>query len=174
MTVTTDMNWKNCRLQSMKHFFMLTAAVLIGGLLIGCGGSSSQPPTLIVQPASASASTNITFGTFQTVVLTATLNNNMAPTSVQWTTSDGCVAVASQIQNTATIACNLTCAGNPRTATITASAEGLRGTLPLLARGNSKSCVAVLRRKLWALVPRVVNRRLHSSAEILSEAKDLL
>jgi hypothetical protein len=88
-----------------------------------------QTLSLGVQPASASAFTNLGNGSYQGVTLTATLSNGAVPASVQWKTSAACVAIVpQQTKNTNTVICNFTCGPGTATATISATAQGLTGT----------------------------------------------
>jgi hypothetical protein len=107
---------------------ILVLAALILALLSSLSCGSNSQPTLNVEPRVASAWTNYEDGTVKAVDLTATLSNGAVPTGVQWTTSDGCVAIdPSRTQDTNTVVCNFTCDGS-RTGVITATAQGISGT----------------------------------------------
>ncbi len=112
-------------LASMKRAFLAIAVLIaICSLVLSCGGGGLS---LAVEPASASIFTDYSNGTYQGVVLTATLSNGAVPTGLQWKTSQACVAVGNNTQNTTTVICNFTCGIGTMTATITASAQGLTG-----------------------------------------------
>ena|ERR1039457_2557339 len=107
------------------------ATLITIGLLMSCGGRSS-PLSLAVQPATASATYFGITGEFEDAILTATLSNGDAPTGLQWKTSDpSCIVIAGTNANSVDIACSAECANGDdefKTATITATAQGLTGT----------------------------------------------
>lgn len=91
----------------------------------------SHPPTsLLVSPSSASVFYNLQTGTLTNAQLTAVFNDGSVPSSVQWSSDQGCVEVGNG-QSTVVVACNGLC-GTVNTgyyaATITATAQGLSGT----------------------------------------------
>jgi hypothetical protein len=103
--------------------FILISAFAMGG----CGGGGKAPLVLGVTPSSANIFVDFEAGTFSSATLTATLSDGTIPTDVQWTTSQGCVAISPNTNtNTVSVVGNRTC-GGVVTSTITATAQGLTG-----------------------------------------------
>lgn len=105
----------------------LIIATLITLLLVasscGGGGMTTQQRQLTLQPASANIFTNYATGMYQGATLTAMFTDGTVPNSVQWKTTNACVAVDTQsTKSSNTVVCNFTCPGGTITATITASA----------------------------------------------------
>ena len=99
--------------------FFTALSILAGSIALqNCGGHSG----LVLDPAKAFASTSYSY--YVPVYLTATYRDGSVPSSVRWSTSDACVAIDPDwTQNTNTVICNFTCAGQ-RTGKITATAGG--------------------------------------------------
>ncbi len=115
----------------MKLAVLMTLALLAACLpILSCGsGSSAQAPfALIVTPQSADIWTDAQSGDYLDAVLTATLSNGQAPTSVQWMSSNACIAPGGFVKNTATVTCSFTCGSGTETATLTATGQGFDGT----------------------------------------------
>jgi hypothetical protein len=104
--------------------FVLISAFGMGG----CGGGGGMAPLVLgVTPSSANTFVDFEAGTFSSATLTATLSDGTIPTDVQWTTSQGCVAISSNTNtNSVSVVGNRTC-GGVVTSTITAAAQGLTG-----------------------------------------------
>src|ERR1700731_580036 len=116
--------------QSHLNAKWFSAIIIISCLLtVSCGGRGGMaaPLVLAVNPAAARASPDFTLQQFTPAVLTATLSDGTIPTNIQWTTTNGCIAPSSNLQNTTTVVCNFTCGTGSATATITATAQGLTG-----------------------------------------------
>src|SRR5882724_7928375 len=117
--------------QSQTNAKWLAAIIVISCLLtVSCGGRGGMtaPLVLAVTPAVARASTDFSLNQFTPALLTATLSDGTIPTNIQWTTTNGCIAPGSNLQNTTTVVCNFTCGTGSATATITATAQGQTAT----------------------------------------------
>ncbi len=108
----------------------MAGLMLVGLLTLNCGSGKKSVPVfaLIVRPESASIWTNERTNEYLDVVLAAVLNNDQPPATVQWTTTEACVAPGGFFDNTTTVICSFSCNRGPTTATITATAQGFTAT----------------------------------------------
>ena len=128
----------------MARKLAFTTFVLTLTLLIACGGGSKSPSLKV----SADGSTELTLdqgtGLYHGVTLSATFSDGTTPNSVSWSSSQQCIGVAGPVsgpggvtyQNEADAACNFGCGGGTYNGTITATAKGLTGTIPVSCQIN--------------------------------------
>ena len=101
----------------------LLALIVMISPALSCGGGGPQLSLTVIPPSAELTSIG---GDLEQETLKAVLSDGVMPSNVRWTTSDACVPV----NQSGVVVCNgpLTCAEGTIVATITATAQGLKGT----------------------------------------------
>ena len=106
-------------------------------LLLGCGGGGSKSLSI---SADGSLPLTLDFGTgfYHGVTLSAKFSDGTTPSSVSWSSSVVCIGVSGPVSGPGGVtyeneadACNVGCGGGTYNGTITATAEGLKGTMAI-------------------------------------------
>jgi hypothetical protein len=119
--------------RNLGSIFVLTLT-----LLLGCGGGGSKALSI---SADGSLPLTLDFGTgfYHGVTLSAKFSDGTTPSSVSWSSSVACIGVSGPVsgpggvtyENEADAACNFGCGDGTYNGTITATAEGLKGTMAI-------------------------------------------
>ena len=117
---------------SLGLIFVVTLASLLS-----CGGGGSRSLSV----SSDDGSTQMTLGTFgyHGITVSAKFSDGTTPSSVSWSSGSACIGIRGPVEglngviyeNKADAACNFNCGSGAYNGTITATAEGLTGTLPV-------------------------------------------
>ena len=132
MRQLTEFNKRERKPQNLRWIFVLTLTSLLS-----CGGGGSKSLRVTSDDGSTQMTLRNDVGLYQGITLTAKFSDGTTPSSVSWSSSEGCIGVRGPVNgpdgalspNKASAVCGFTCPGGSYHGTITAAAEGLTGTI---------------------------------------------
>lgn len=130
----TVFNKRERKPQNLRWIFVLTLTSLLS---CGGGGGGSKSLSVTSDDGSTQMTLNNPVGLYHGLTLSAKFNDRTTPSSVSWSSSVGCIGVRGPVSgpngalypNKADAVCGFTCPGGTYNGTITATAEGLTGTI---------------------------------------------